>query len=69
MNRYDESLAILKGQIDTHQQKIDMYVSTAAKHMLEIDKLEQQKRFFEVRISNLNEVIEDLLELKAKSSS
>ena len=63
---YDESISILKGQVETHNQKITLHQTNIDKIKLELSREEHAILQYEAGIKFLNVVIEELITLKAK---
>ena len=63
---YDESISILKGQVETHNQKINLRQTNIDKIKLELAREEHAILQYEARIELLNIVVEELIALKAK---
>ena len=63
---YDESISILKGQVETHNQKINLHQTNIDKIKLELAREEHAILQYEARIELLNIVVEELIALKAK---
>ena len=63
---YDESISILKGQVETHNQKINLHQTNIDKIELELAREEHAILQYEARIKLLNIVVEELIALKAK---
>ena len=63
---YDESISILKGQVETHNQKINLHQTNIDKIKLELAREELAILQYEARIELLNIVVEELIALKAK---
>jgi len=63
---YDESISILKGQVETHNQKINLHQTNIDKIKLELAREEHAILQYEARIKLLNIVVEELIALKAK---
>lgn len=63
---YDESISILKGQVETHNQKINLHQTNIDKIKLELTREEHAILQYEARIKFLNIVVEELIALKAK---
>jgi len=66
LGKYDESISILKGQVETHNQKINLHLQSIDKLKLEIKREEQSVLQYEARIKFLTYTIDNLIELKAK---
>jgi len=66
LGKYDESISILKGQLETHNQKINLHCQNIDKLKLEIKREERSVLQYEARIKFLAQTIDDLTELKAK---
>ena len=63
---YDESISILKGQVETDNQKINLHQTNIDKIKLELAREEHAILQYEARIKLLNIVVEELIALKAK---
>lgn len=66
IQKYDESLAILKGQADAHQKQIADLEFIIINHEKAIAVAAQQIETFKARIHFLNEAHDNLLAIKAK---